>query len=59
MHNFLGRKDDFIDQVVCRDLSIQTPNGKEQVTVQLKIMTGEKSHIVSYNVDADKEVCWM
>ena len=29
MQNLLGRKDDYIDQIVCRDLALRAPNGKE------------------------------
>ena len=52
--------DDYIDQVYCRDDSVVRVDNKNCAQIQIKIVTGrEDSHILSYNVETEREISWM
>jgi len=53
--------DDYFELVECRDVQIDVGKGKPtNSTMQVKIVTANKSsHIISYNLDKDREVTWV
>ena len=53
-------RDDYLELVECQDIVVVSHDKKENVTMQVKIVTaGNKSHIMSYNLDKDREVTWI
>ena len=51
---------DFFELVECQDVLVKQPDGQFNTTIQVKISTsGKGSHIMSYNLDKDREVTWL
>ena len=52
--------DDFFDQVECQDVGIKQKDGRMNITMQMKIITsGNRCHIMSYDLDKMREVTWL